>query len=196
MKNKTVQRRPCESDRRPQQIRQLLPTTFWQHPRMTELLPMKAPNRASQPALPTNNRPVVVFLRLMIVGVGLDLCLVSRMEKRSPEVAVALLQEYSPATSVVIRKPRPAGANFAARFAAKEAILKALGVPEGLSWHELEIAQRPSGGPQVVLHGVARQAALALGISVPHLSLTHQGDAACAVVIAERWAEASERSLE
>lgn len=137
------------------------------------------------------------FFVSMIVGVGLDLCLVSRMEKAITRSGGRFAARVftSDERRYCESRAQPAQ-HFAARFAAKEAILKALGVPEGLSWHELEIAQRPSGGPQVVLHGVARQAALALGISVLHLSLTHQGDAACAVVIAERWAEASERSLE
>ncbi len=123
----------------------------------------------------------------MIVGVGLDLCLISRMEKAiarsggrfAARVFTAEERRYCEG------RAQPAQ-HFAARFAAKEAILKALGVPDGLSWHELEVGQKPAGGPKVQLHGAAARAATERGVSVLHLSLTHQGDAACAVVIAER----------
>ena len=133
----------------------------------------------------------------MIVGVGLDLCLISRMEKALARSGGRFAARVFTANERRYCESRAQPAqHFAARFAAKEALLKALGVPEGLSWHELEIAQRPSGGPQVALHGVAAQAATRLGISHLHVSLTHQGDAACAVVIAERSSDAglAERS--
>jgi holo-[acyl-carrier protein] synthase len=75
--------------------------------------------------------------------------------------------------------------HFAARFAAKEAALKALGVPRGLSWHELEVVAGNDGAPRLVLRGVAATAAAARGIVTLHLSLTHTTDAAAAVVVAE-----------
>ena len=122
----------------------------------------------------------------MIVGVGLDLCLISRMARAlsrsegrfAARVFTADEQLYCDA------RAEPAQ-HYAARFAAKEAILKALGVPDGLRWHELEIVKTASGGPRIVLHGAAQQAADRLHVAQLHLSLTHQGDAACAVVIAE-----------
>lgn len=123
----------------------------------------------------------------MIVGVGLDLCLISRMERalsRSDgrfKTRVFTEQERRYCDG----KASP-GQHYAARFAAKEAILKALHVPDGLSWHELEVIQGAHGGPAIALHGAAQQAADRLGVSRLHLSLTHQGDAASAVVIAER----------
>ncbi len=123
----------------------------------------------------------------MIVGVGLDLCLISRMEKalaRSGGRFAARI--FTPEERRYCEGRAQPAQHFAARFAAKEAILKALGVPDGLSWHELEVGHQPSGGPHVLLHGAAAQAATQRGVSKLHLSLTHQGDAACAVVIAER----------
>ena len=74
--------------------------------------------------------------------------------------------------------------HFAARWAAKEATLKALGVPEGLSWPELEVVST-EGRPTLALHGAAAQAMAAMGVSRLHLSLTHAGGQAAAVVIAE-----------
>ena len=96
----------------------------------------------------------------MIVGVGLDLCLISRMAR-------ALSRSEG---------------RFAARvfWAIAE---RTMG--DGLRWHELEIVKTASGGPRIVLHGAAQQAADRLQVEQLHLSLTHQGDAACAVVIAE-----------
>lgn len=123
----------------------------------------------------------------MIVGVGLDLCLISRMER-------ALLRSDGRfATRVFTEAERrycdgkaSPSQHYAARFAAKEAILKALHVPDGLSWHELEIVQGSHGGPAIALHGAAQQAADRLGVRRLHVSLTHQGDSASAVVVAER----------
>ena len=73
--------------------------------------------------------------------------------------------------------------HFAARFAAKEAVLKALGVPAGLAWHEMEIVANDNGAPTLKLSGKAL--ALARHVSRWHLSLTHAGDTAAAFVVAE-----------
>lgn len=128
----------------------------------------------------------------MIVGVGLDLCLISRMARalgRSGDRFAARVftdEERRYCDS----RPAPAQ-HYAARFAAKEAILKALRVPDGLRWHELEVVHSLKGGPGIELHGAARQAADRLGIATLHVSLTHQGDVASAVVIAESHGETS-----
>ena len=123
----------------------------------------------------------------MIAGVGLDLCLVSRLERalsRNGNRFAARLftdgeRRYCETRAIPAQ-------HFAARFAAKEAALKALSVPAGLSWHELEVVHTDSGQPKLALHGAAKDAAQARGICALHLSVTHQGDAACAVVIAEK----------
>jgi len=78
-----------------------------------------------------------------------------------------------------------AAQHFAARFAAKEAVLKALRVPPGLSWHELEVVSEPAGAPVIKLSGEAARAAERAGVRRMHLSLTHAGDSAIAFVIAE-----------
>ena len=75
--------------------------------------------------------------------------------------------------------------HFAARFAAKEATLKALGVPPGLSWHEIEVVGGGNEPPLLVLRGQALAAANRLGTVRMHLSLTHTADVAAAVVVAE-----------
>jgi len=75
--------------------------------------------------------------------------------------------------------------HYAARFAAKEATLKALGVPKGLSWHEMEVTGGGKQRPELVLSGEAAAAARKLGITDLHITLTHTNDLAAAVVVAE-----------
>jgi len=129
---------------------------------------------------------------LMIVGVGLDLCLISRMERAlSRSAGRFAARVFTDGERSYCDSRSSPGQHYAARFAAKEALLKALSVPDGLRWHELEVVQSPNGGPAITLHGAARQAAERLGIARLHVSLTHQGDMASAVVIAERNGEPS-----
>lgn len=72
---------------------------------------------------------------------------------------------------------------LAARFAAKEAVIKALGLAEaGVGWRDIEVAKQPDGSCTVVLHGTARRAADRLGVREILLSLSHDGDCAGAVV--------------
>lgn len=122
----------------------------------------------------------------MIVGIGLDLCLISRMALALQRSGGRFAERvFTPVERRYCDGRATPAQHYAARFAAKEALLKALGVPDGLRWQELEVAQTAGGGPQLVLYGAARQAADRLGVHRLHLSLTHQGDSACAVVIAE-----------
>ena len=72
---------------------------------------------------------------------------------------------------------------LAARFAAKEAVKKALGL-DGVSWTDIEVTRHDSGACDVVLHGAARAAAAALGARELALSMSHEGDYATAIVIA------------
>jgi len=75
---------------------------------------------------------------------------------------------------------------FAARFAAKEAVLKALGTgwANGIAWTDVEIRRQPSGAPTVYLSGKAAEIAEELGITQLHLSMTHTSTQAMASVIA------------
>lgn len=76
---------------------------------------------------------------------------------------------------------------YAARFAAKEAGMKALGTGwrRGVTWHDFEVANLPSGRPTLKLHGVARQIADRLGVKHISLSLTHTAENGMAFVIFE-----------
>src|SRR5437867_4510119 len=76
---------------------------------------------------------------------------------------------------------------LAARFAAKEALFKALGTgwSGGITWRDAEVRSEPSGRPALSLTGRARQIAAGLGVTRSHLSLSHHGGIAAAVVVLE-----------
>jgi holo-[acyl-carrier protein] synthase len=126
----------------------------------------------------------------MIVGVGIDLCEVSRMHRalfrHEGRLAARL---FTPEERAYCDRRANPAEHYAARFAAKEALLKALSVPSGLSWHEIQIQSDEGSAPRLFLRGQAQLAAARLKITRLHLSLTHSGDNAAAVVIAEAQGE-------
>lgn len=118
----------------------------------------------------------------MIVGIGVDVCAVDRFTaalRRTPGLAERL---FTP-----IERGRVSGRpeSLAARFAAKEALAKALGGPPGLAWHDAEVRSDEAGRPQILLRGSVRAAADTRGVRVAHLSLSHDGGLAAAFVILE-----------
>jgi holo-[acyl-carrier protein] synthase len=78
-------------------------------------------------------------------------------------------------------------AHLAGLFAAKEATMKALGTgwAAGVGFRQIEVVRRPGGAPAIELHDAARERASALGVSALHLSITHDGRTAAAVVVLE-----------
>ncbi len=116
----------------------------------------------------------------MIVGVGIDVVDVGRLARaltRTPRLCDRLF------TPGELLSTRPE--SLAARFAAKEAVAKALGAPGGLRWRDAEVVSAPSGRPSLRLHGGVAQEARAQGIGRWHLSLSHDAGIATAVVVAE-----------
>ncbi len=125
----------------------------------------------------------------MIAGMGTDLCEVGRMEKALAAPHGARLRErvFTPGEIAYAESKANRWERYAARFAAKEAGMKALGTGwrGGLSWQDLEVANLPSGRPTLRLHGKAGEIAAALGVRNISLSLTHTSEQAMAVVILE-----------
>ena len=116
----------------------------------------------------------------MIVGVGIDVVQVARLERalaRTPTLAGRLFTDTE--------RERSRVESLAARFAAKEAVAKALGAPGGLCWRDAEVVTDDSGRPRLRLHGGVAEEAEAQGISTWHLSLSHDAGVATAVVVAE-----------
>jgi holo-[acyl-carrier protein] synthase len=115
----------------------------------------------------------------MIVGVGIDVCDVRRFAE-SIERQPGLVQRlFTPAEA-----QRPI-ASQAARFAAKEALAKALGAPSGMSWHDAEVLTDANGRPSFKVTGTVAERASALSIAQIHVSLSHDAGIASAVVVCE-----------
>ena len=115
----------------------------------------------------------------MIIGIGIDVCEVDRFAesvRRRPRRVAWLC---TPAEA-----ERPV-ASQAARFAAKEALAKALGAPAGLSWQDAEVVTDERGRPEFKVTGTVAARAAALGVSTIHVSLSHDAGIASAVVICE-----------
>jgi len=115
----------------------------------------------------------------MIVGIGVDVVDVARFGaalERTPALRDRL---FTPAERDL---PAP---SLAARFAAKEAVAKALGAPPGLAHREAEGRRDPDGRPHLHLSGRAAEVAAGLGVARWHVSLSHDAGVAIAYVIAE-----------
>ena len=123
----------------------------------------------------------------MILGTGIDLSSIGRIKSALDRSGDAFLRrvftEQERRYAMAHREPeRP----LAARFAAKEAAIKALGgwAPT-MSWHDMEIIRAAEGPPALILHGGARRRADEMGVRAIHVSLTHEEDMAAAVVVLE-----------
>jgi holo-[acyl-carrier protein] synthase len=122
----------------------------------------------------------------VILGLGVDICPIERLEQalgRHGEIfanRVFTEGEKNHAGSGVVK-----GERLAARFAAKEAAIKALGSPQGLAWKDMEVVNDSDGAPSLLLHGRAKEHADNIGVSHVLLSLSHAGGIAVAVVVLE-----------
>ena len=121
----------------------------------------------------------------MIVGIGVDVVDIARFDSlvaRRPRFLARVLTEAERSH----RDGTQRSVNsLAARFAAKEAVAKALGAPGGMRWHDCEVLTDSSGRPSLRLAGTVAAAAERAGVTRWHLSLTHDGPVAIAYVIAE-----------
>lgn len=115
----------------------------------------------------------------MIVGVGIDVVDIDRFGQaltRTPRLRDRL---FAPAERSMSFE------SLAARFAAKEALAKALGAPVGLRWGDVHVVRDPDGRPRLDVSGSVQARADTLGVHSLHLSLSHDAGIASAVVIAE-----------
>lgn len=115
----------------------------------------------------------------MIIGIGVDLVDIPRFERSIARTPRLLERLFSPAERVL--KPR----SLAARYAAKEALIKALGGSEGLHWTEIEVTPEASGRPWFTLTGSTAAVVASRGITSVHLSMSHDAGLATAYVIVE-----------
>ncbi|MGW1227494.1 holo-ACP synthase [Streptomyces sp. NPDC002530] len=121
----------------------------------------------------------------MIIGVGIDVAEIERFDavlRRTPLLARRLFVD---AELLLPDGERRGVASLAARFAAKEALAKALGAPAGLLWTDAEVYVEEGGRPRLRVRGTVAARAAALGVRHWHVSLSHDAGVASAVVIAE-----------
>lgn len=124
----------------------------------------------------------------MILGVGIDLVQGGRIREAVSRSGEEFLEEFLVSPEIdACRRRRDPFPCYAARFAAKEALAKALGtgVWGEMSWHEVTVNGDDRGRPILRLTGRALEVAEGLGVDRVHLSLTHEGDLAAAVVVLE-----------
>jgi holo-[acyl-carrier protein] synthase len=125
----------------------------------------------------------------VILGTGIDLCEVDRIVKAmaSPHGQRFRERVYTEGEIAYAERRANRFERYAARFAAKEAGMKALGTgwSGGLGWHDLEVTNLPSGRPTLRLHGKAAEIAERMGVRNISLSLTHTAQQAMAMVILE-----------
>jgi holo-[acyl-carrier protein] synthase len=115
----------------------------------------------------------------VIVGVGTDIVEIARLEHSLERTAALRDRLFTPAEATLPLE------SLAARFAAKEALAKALGAPGDLSWHDAEVVSDVSGWPSFELRGSVAARAEQLGVERVHLSLSHDGGTAIAFVVLE-----------
>ena len=116
---------------------------------------------------------------MTILGIGVDVVDLTRFAEsleRTPELRSRLF------TSNEAGLPLE---SLAGRFAAKEAFVKALKAPAGMSWQDIEVVTGARGEPEIVLHGAALDRAKELGVVTTHLSISHDTTIATAFVVAE-----------
>jgi holo-[acyl-carrier protein] synthase len=123
-----------------------------------------------------------------ILGIGTDLAEVDRIEQSIARYGDRFVNRiYTPGEIAYVTRKANRYERFAARFAAKEAGMKALGTgwSGGVRWQDFEVSNLRSGRPTLKLHGKAAEYAAELGANHVHLSLTHTATMAMAVVILE-----------
>ena len=121
-----------------------------------------------------------------IVGLGVDVCAIDRMEQAlarhtTMRERVFTLEERAYCDG----RARPAE-SYAARFAAREAVIKALGGYRGKRWQDISVSRQPSGAPSIVLAGNAKVRADALGITQILITFTHERALAVAFAVVTR----------
>lgn len=121
---------------------------------------------------------------MVIIGVGVDTVSLSRFESKltdTPRLKDRLFLDIE----TVDDGKAASMQTLAGRFAAKEAVIKALAGDPGLEWHGIEVGKESSGKPVIWLHGSTAKVALQAGVRKLHVSISHDGDSAVAFVVAE-----------
>ena len=124
----------------------------------------------------------------MIFGIGVDIAAIERFQRFMTSGNTAIIERlFTAAERSLCGSRKDAASCLAARFAAKEAFLKALGtgLREGISWHDMEVSNNTLGKPELALSGKAAEQFKSNGLVNIQLSLSHDGGNAVAMVVLE-----------
>ncbi len=126
---------------------------------------------------------------MAVIGIGIDAVSIERMRRAvaaTPRGERFRDRVFTEAERRVCDARRDPAESYAARFAAKEAVMKALGA-EGISmaWREIEVVRAESGAPSIAVHGRVAVRCAQLGVRTIHVSLTHAEPMALASVVME-----------
>ena len=125
---------------------------------------------------------------MSIIGHGVDLVEIDRIERMRVDHGPTFLDRCFTAGEQAYAEsaPRVRAERYAARFAAKEAILKAFGtgLREGIAWTDMDVVRNDLGAPSIILSGEAAEFAATLGITSWMISISHTAELAMASVIA------------
>lgn len=122
----------------------------------------------------------------MIVGVGIDACEVARVKKALGRHGERFFLKICSPRELSLCGDRDQGLFLAGRFAIKEAFSKVLDGAHGVLWHDVEVMRHDNGRPRLELGPSALERAASFGVDTWHISLSHDGGMAVAVVIGER----------
>ena len=120
----------------------------------------------------------------MIIGIGVDVVDLARFERaldRTPKLKSRLFADAELSTPDRVLSLR----SLAGRFAAKEALIKALGDSTGIHWHDMQVVSGNDRNPRFVLSGAAAAVAASKGAHTLHLTMSHDAGVAVAMVVAE-----------
>jgi len=124
----------------------------------------------------------------MIYGIGVDIAATERFQRFIDNGNSAIMERlFTQPERSLCGNRKDAASCLAARFAAKEAFLKALGtgLRVGISWQDMEVSNNLLGKPELSLCGKAAEQLLAVGVIRVHVSLSHDGGSAIAMVVLE-----------
>ncbi len=125
----------------------------------------------------------------MIVGIGVDIVTIERIARIRERHGERFSEKiFTPEETSYCLSRKNSNEHFAARFAAKEAVMKALGTgwSRGVGFRTIEVIREEDGPPQIMLHGGAKEHASHLGVSRIHISLSHTRGMAIAQAVLER----------
>ena len=124
----------------------------------------------------------------MILGTGIDVAEVGRIRRSIDRFGSRFVERiYTPGEIAYVERKANRFERYAARFAAKEAAMKAIGTgwKRGVRWVDFEVVNLPSGKPTLQFHGVAGMIARELGVKCVALSLTHTAELGVAFLVLE-----------